>query len=123
MDLSADTILRGRYRIVQMLGQGGMGAVYLAYDLALEHEVAVKINRSPNPESAAQFIAEARLLASLRHANLPRVIDYFLEGVLEDEPARVDRGHVGGIQSAHVIECARLNLDTAVLGKAIILIS
>jgi eukaryotic-like serine/threonine-protein kinase len=79
MDLSPDTVLRGRYRITRLLGQGGMGAVYLAYDLALEHEAAVKVNRSPNPEAANQFIAEARLLASLRHPNLPRVIDYFLE--------------------------------------------
>ncbi len=80
MDLTPATILRGRYRITRLLGQGGMGAVYLAYDLALEHEVAVKINHNQNPDSAAQFINEARLLASLRHPNLPRVIDYFLEG-------------------------------------------
>jgi eukaryotic-like serine/threonine-protein kinase len=79
MELASDTILRGRYRITRLLGQGGMGAVYLAYDLALEHEVAVKVNRSPSPEAANQFIAEARLLAGLRHPNLPRVIDYFLE--------------------------------------------
>lgn len=80
MDISPDTILRNRYRIVRLLGQGGMGAVYLGYDLSLEHEVAVKINRSPTPQAANQFIAEARLLATLRHPNLPRVIDYFLEG-------------------------------------------
>src|SRR5512137_623335 len=80
MDISPDTVLRNRYRVVRMLGQGGMGAVYLAYDLALEHEVAVKINSDPNPHAAAQFIAEARLLATLRHPNLPRVIDYFIEG-------------------------------------------
>ncbi len=79
MDLSPDTVLRNRYRITRLLGQGGMGAVYLAYDLSLEHEVAVKINRSTSPEAASQFIAEARLLASLRHPSLPRVIDYFLE--------------------------------------------
>lgn len=80
MELSPDTVLRNRYRIIRLLGQGGMGAVYLAYDLALEHEVAVKINRDPNPQASTQFIAEARLLATLRHPHLPRVIDYFLEG-------------------------------------------
>ena len=80
MDISPDTVLRNRYRTIRLLGQGGMGAVYLAYDTALEHEVAVKINRDTNPHAAAQFIAEARLLATLRHPNLPRVIDYFLEG-------------------------------------------
>ena len=80
MELNPASILRDRYRITRLLGQGGMGAVYLAYDLALEHEVAVKINHGNNPDSAAQFINEARLLAGLRHPNLPRVIDYFLEG-------------------------------------------
>ena len=80
MELTPATILRDRYRITRLLGQGGMGAVYLAYDLALEHEVAVKINHSVNPHAATQFISEARLLAGLRHPNLPRVIDYFLEG-------------------------------------------
>src|SRR5512146_1881299 len=79
MEISPDTVLRGRYRISRLLGQGGMGAVYVAYDLSLEHEVAVKANRSTSPEAAHQFIAEARLLAGLRHPNLPRVIDYVLE--------------------------------------------
>ncbi len=79
MDLPPNTLLRGRYRVTRLLGQGGMGAVFLAYDLSLDHEVAVKVNRSTNPDAANQFIAEARLLATLRHPNLPRVIDYFLE--------------------------------------------
>ncbi len=56
-----------------------MGAVFLATDQSLANEVAVKINRSDSPKAAAQFIAEARLLATLRHPNLPRVIDYFQE--------------------------------------------
>lgn len=80
MDLSPETVLNNRYRIINLLGQGGMGAVYLAYDLSLETQVAVKTNRNPSRESSTQFIREARLLASLRHPNLPRVIDYFLMG-------------------------------------------
>lgn len=73
-------LLHDRYQIVRILGQGGMGAVYLAYDQSLATQVAVKINRSPSPKAASQFISEARLLATLRHPNLPRVIDYFQEG-------------------------------------------
>ena len=80
MDLSPDTVLHDRYRIQRLLGSGGMGAVYLAFDQALEHPVAVKINQAVNPESIAQFKNEARLLATLRHPNLPRVSDYFIEG-------------------------------------------
>jgi serine/threonine protein kinase len=78
MELTPDTMLHERYRIVRPLGQGGMGSVYLAYDTALEAEVAVKSNRSTSSHSSDQFLREARLLAALRHPNLPRVIDYFV---------------------------------------------
>ena len=78
MELAPKTILKERYEIIRKLGQGGMGAVYLAHDIALEHVVAVKANRNPMPQSANQFMREARLLAALRHPNLPRVTDYFI---------------------------------------------
>ncbi len=55
-----------------------MGAVYLAWDQTLETQVAIKSNFNPAPESVDQFLKEARLLAALRHQNLPRVIDYFV---------------------------------------------
>ena len=80
MDLSPDTLLRDRYRIIRSLGKGGMGAVYLAYDTSLEIEVAVKYNQNPGEEATSQFLREARILAALRHPNLPRVIDYFVQG-------------------------------------------
>lgn len=78
MELSPDTLLHDRYRITDLLGKGGMGAVYLAFDIALEQNVAVKINDRQGSESTSQFIREARLLAGLRHTHLPRVIDYFI---------------------------------------------
>ncbi len=80
MDLQPDTILHERYKIIEKLGQGGMGAVYLAWDTTLETQVAVKSNFSPAQESVEQFLREAQLLAALRHQNLPRVIDYFVIG-------------------------------------------
>ena len=80
MDLSPDTLLRDRYRIIRSLGKGGMGAVYLADDTSLEIEVAVKYNQNPGEEATSQFLREARILAALRHPNLPRVIDYFVQG-------------------------------------------
>jgi len=70
-------ILKERYQIKELLGQGGMGEVYLADDLSLDTQVAVKINHNLNDTASNQFIREARLLASLKHPNLPRVIDYF----------------------------------------------
>ena len=80
MELQTDNILHDRYRIIEKLGEGGMGAVYLAWDLTLETRVAVKTNFNPAPESVTQFISEAHLLAALRHQNLPRVTDYFVMG-------------------------------------------
>lgn len=80
MELTPDSILNNRYKIIRKLGQGGMGAVFEAYDQTLETQVAVKTNFNPAPESVAQFLQEARLLASLKHPNLPRVTDYFVMG-------------------------------------------
>ncbi len=78
MTLQPGSILKQRYRIEQELGTGGMGAVYLAYDLTLDIRVAVKENLNVNPESEKQFRREAQILASLRHPNLPRVSDHFI---------------------------------------------
>ena len=82
--LQTHQILQGRYRIVKMLGQGGMGAVYQAYEVTLNVPCVIKEMLPPdNPAEvkplAAQFLREAKALAGLRHANLPRVTHYFVE--------------------------------------------
>ena len=78
MELSPGTLLKDRYLIKELLGQGGMGAVYLAEDTALDQLVAVKSNLNPGEQSLRQFEVEARLLAKLRHPNLPLVFDHFI---------------------------------------------
>ncbi len=78
-NLEAGTTLKSRYTITEQLGKGGMGEVYLATDESLDTQVAVKANHNLSTHTAAQFIREARLLASLKHPNLPRVIDYFTD--------------------------------------------
>jgi eukaryotic-like serine/threonine-protein kinase len=81
MPLSPGTHLNNRYRIISILGQGGMGAVYHAEDDNLGVLVAVKENLYLSEEYTRQFKHEANILASLRHPNLPRVGDYFaIEG-------------------------------------------
>ena len=77
MPLTPGQVLNTRYRIVSLLGQGGFGAVYRAWDLTLKTPCAVKENFDTSPEAVRQFEREANLLASLRHPNLPRVIDHF----------------------------------------------
>jgi serine/threonine protein kinase len=78
MTLDRGYLLNKRYRIVEVLGQGGMAAVYRAVDENLGVEVAVKENLFTTEEYARQFRREAVILANLRHPNLPRVTDHFV---------------------------------------------
>lgn len=86
--LSVGTVLRSRYRITQLIGMGGMGAVYRAEDLRLEgRECAIKeihfeptFSETDRVEAQQQFYREASILARLDHPNLPKVSDYFSEG-------------------------------------------
>jgi serine/threonine protein kinase len=80
MTLERGTLLHKRYRIVEILGQGGMGSVYRAVDENLGVDVAVKENLFTSEEYSRQFRLEAIILAGLRHPNLPRVSDHFAVG-------------------------------------------
>ena len=82
MTLERGALLHNRYRVLEILGQGGMGSIYRAVDDNLGVEVAVKENLFTTEEYARQFRREAIILASLRHPNLPRVSDHF---VIEDQ--------------------------------------
>jgi eukaryotic-like serine/threonine-protein kinase len=75
--LTQGQVLNNRYRIVKLIGQGGFGAVYRAWDLTLKQPVALKENLDTSPEAQRQFEREATLVAGLRHPNLPRVMDHF----------------------------------------------
>lgn len=77
MPLQQGQVLNNRYRIVKLLGQGGMGAVYRAWDLVLQRPCALKENLDHSPEAQRQFTREAMVLAGLSHPNLPNVNDYF----------------------------------------------
>src|SRR5258706_6452710 len=78
--LTPGTILRDSYAIVRLIAQGGMGAVYLAKHQRLGSTVAVKETFFDDTSLLRAFEREARLLAGLRHAALPKVIDHFPEG-------------------------------------------
>lgn len=79
MALSKGSQLNQRYTIVQQLGEGGYGAVYQAWDMALGQACAVKENLTTDDAGVQQFRQEAQILAGLKHPHLPRVIDYFVD--------------------------------------------
>jgi serine/threonine protein kinase len=68
----------GRYRLLKTLGQGGMGAVYLAHDTQLDRQVALKIPQLGDVQdsvSRERFLREARAAAALHHANVCPIYD------------------------------------------------
>jgi hypothetical protein len=78
--LMPETVLQSRYRVIRLLGQGGMGAVYEAMDERLDTTVALKETLFADERLRKQFEREARLLARMHHPALPRVSDHFAEG-------------------------------------------
>jgi serine/threonine protein kinase len=71
--------LDGRYRIESILGQGGMSAVYKAYDPNLKRAVAVKMihaHLADDPKFVVRFTEEAAAVAQLRHPNIVQVYDF-----------------------------------------------
>lgn len=64
------------YRIIEKLGEGGMGVVYLAEDLHLARQVAIKFLTSTDHHYRARFIREARAVSRLNHPNIAMVHDY-----------------------------------------------
>ena len=77
--LVTGTILQNRYEVIKPIGQGGMGAVYMARDQRLGNTVALKETFFSDTFLLAAFEREAKLLAGLRHAALPKVIDHFAD--------------------------------------------
>lgn len=86
--LANNKVLRGRYRIIQPLGQGAAGAVYEAYDSERETNVALKeilidlekvSNISLREKIKHDFANQAKILAKVKHESLPQVRGYFAE--------------------------------------------
>src|SRR5690242_10381105 len=77
--LSAGTIVDGRYEIVRMLSEGGMGAVYVVRHKFLQKEMALKVLHAElvrEPEVLQRFEREARAASRIDHPNIVRVTDF-----------------------------------------------
>ncbi|MBD2869804.1 serine/threonine-protein kinase [Paenibacillus arenilitoris] len=74
--LGGGVIVGGRYRVAGMIGRGGMGTVYAMEDMKLGGMLrAVKVTRL-SPDANEAYSAEAHMLMSLSHPNLPHIVDY-----------------------------------------------
>ena len=75
---AGDALLDGRYRIVRLLGEGGMGAVYLASHVGLGRDVAIKFLHAEfisREDIVGRFRREAQAAAAIRHKNIIEVFD------------------------------------------------
>jgi eukaryotic-like serine/threonine-protein kinase len=92
--LTPGTVLGGTYQIIRQIGQGGMGAVYMAYDTRLDLKVAIKVIAPEHTENMdasqydrvlSRFRTEARIVVKIDHPNVIRIFG-FMQDIL----------HVGG---------------------------
>jgi serine/threonine protein kinase len=105
----------GHYRIVEKIGEGGMGEVYRAHDERLDRDVAVKVlpaSMAQDPERIARFEREAKAVAKLEHPNILAIYDfgteedvsYSVTELLEGETLRerLEGGALGWRKAAEV---------------------
>jgi hypothetical protein len=115
-DCAAPHTLRGIYRLDRRIGAGGMGVVYLARDLNLDRQVAIKTLPAISAEQAQRLRVEARAMAAVQHPNLavihgvetwqgtPFLVQEFLAG-----GTLADRLHAGPLRIADALQlCATI---------------
>jgi serine/threonine protein kinase len=119
-DAPALPTLIGRYGVERLLGKGGFGLVYLAYDDQLQRPVAIKVphpERVQRPEEAQAYLLEARTVANLDHPNLVPVYDV---GSTGDCPCFIVSRYIEGTDLAKRLKQSRLFLQEAVELVAIV---
>ena len=107
-------IVRSRYRVLKKLGEGGMGSVYLAEQIAINRNVALKIlhpDYANDPEFVRRFRQEAKLAASLSHHNIVTIFDF---DQADDGSLYIVMEYVAGKSLNTVIKSGLLDIGTAV---------
>ncbi len=108
------SIIKERYRIIEKVGEGGMGTVYLAEQVSVGRKVALKILHpefARDQEFVKRFRQEARLAASLNHRSVIKVFD-FDQG--EDGSLFIAMEYVDGRRLKEVIQVGSLSFDQAI---------
>jgi eukaryotic-like serine/threonine-protein kinase len=111
---AVNDVLVGRYRLVRLLGRGGMSDVYEAFDESTGRGVAVKIVRSSDPEFGRRLAQEARALESFEHPGLIRLLDI---GSVDDQPFLVMELIVGQTLAQRLREGSLSSRESADLGS------
>ncbi len=113
----------GHYQIVAPLGEGGMAAVYKAYQPAMERHVAIKVlprHMSSSDEFVARFRREAKMLAKLQHPHILSVFDYGEEdGYPYIVMPFVQSGTLSEALSKHHLTFAEINTIISQIGGAL----
>jgi serine/threonine protein kinase/formylglycine-generating enzyme required for sulfatase activity len=102
-----------RYRVEKVLGEGGFGRVYLAYDEQLQRRVAVKVphwHRVTTSEEAQAYLTEARTVANLDH---PHIVPVYDVGSSEEFPCFIVSKYIDGTTLAVKIEQSRFSVHEA----------
>ena len=122
-----DGFFIGKYRILDLLGSGGMGQVFLAEQTTMKRPVALKLLPLKSPAGSsglARFTREARAVAKLRHPNITQAYDFdqvdnrhyfameYVEGLNFQELVN-KAGPINFAEAAHMIAQAALGLDHA----------
>ena len=118
LDHYVGQVLDEKYRLERLLGQGGMGAVYLATHLGTERYVALKLitpQLMRNEEFVERFKREARAAGRLRHPNVVDVTDFGFARASEEPVAYLVMEYLDGCALAEVLkEEKRLPLEWVV---------
>ena len=117
----------GRYSVSHILGRGGMGSVYLAYDPKLERQVAIKVVRKEflhNTHFLNRFDREAKIVADIDHPNIVKVFDHgtddtqgtfivfeYIKGVTLQEKLKKD-GPIDVLSALDMMMCLAQALDS-----------
>ena len=132
LSLAPGMLLAGRYEIVKMLGQGGMGAVYKARDVELDRAVAVKVIRGElanDAKTLARFKQELILARQVTHKNVIRIFDLgvdqgvrfitmeYVEG--RDLSSLLEKQRFPAEQAARLVRQVLLALDAAHAEKVV----
>jgi len=79
VNIDISTKIPKRYKIIEEIGQGGMGLIYKAYDKRLKKNVAIKFIKSPLKQSIKEIEKEAIKIAQVEHQNVCQIYDFVIE--------------------------------------------